>query len=191
MPEWTPRVVDLETDHEYDGIREYDNPLPRWWLLTFWGTILFSMGYWYHFHNQPETPGTYAAFQAEWGEAVPASEDAGLTDEALEEMAKDEGAVAAGKTHYDTYCMACHGTEGQGQLAPNLTDDYWIHGREPTAIHRVIADGVLEKGMAAWLPALGAKRVQEVTVYVMTMRGKNVAGKEPQGVDAAGKPPGS
>ena len=190
MPEWTPRTVDLETDHEYDGIREFDNPLPRWWLLTFWGTIIFSVFYWFHFHNRADTPGTYVVFAQELAEVMPAPDkDEGITDDDLLAMVQDGGAVAAGRTHYETYCMACHGPKGEGALAPNLTDAYWMHGDSPTAIHQTVAAGIPAKGMAAWAPALGGRRVKEVVAYLLSIKDTHIAGKEPQGVDAAGEAP--
>lgn len=196
MAERTPRMVDLETHHEYDGIREFDNPLPRWWLITFWGTIFFGIFYWFHYHNTPGTPGSYAELAAELAQLeVQAAERAAaakpMTDDELLAMSKDPAVVDAGKGHFATHCIACHAATGAsmpGGVGPNLTDGFWIHGSKPTDLHKTVSHGVPEKGMVAWLPTLGAKRVQEVVAYVITLQDTHVQGKEPQGVDADGKP---
>jgi cytochrome c oxidase cbb3-type subunit 3 len=186
-----PKVLDA--GHDYDGIEEYDNKLPNWWLMTLHGAIIFSIGYWMYFHQFDVGPSSMEAFQAEM-DAAKAESDArlakmgGLSDETLTKLAGDAEAVKRGKEAFATTCLACHGANGEGTVGPNLTDAYWVNGHRPVDIHKVIAVGQLDKGMPAWEPVLGAAKVRDVTAYVLTLGGKNLPGKPAQGVTADGTP---
>jgi cytochrome c oxidase cbb3-type subunit 3 len=172
-----------EVIHEVDGIREYDNRLPNWWLYTLFGTIVFAFFYWFHYHvfETGETPRKeykreMAALMEKQGKSVP------MTAEALMDLSKDGKTVSDGATVFSTTCAACHAATGGGNIGPNLTDEYWLHGGAPEQIFASIRDGYPQKGMPAWGPQLGDKRVQAVTAYVLTLRNTNVpGGKPPQG----------
>ncbi len=187
---------DVETNHEYDGIREFDNPLPRWWLWTFYATIVFSFGYWFYYHTSQTGDSQMAAYQKEVAEAQKEedkrmaaleAQGKGVTDDQLLALSKDTAAVERGAAVFKQNCLACHGAEGQGQVGPNLTDNYYLHGAKPKDSYQVISAGILEKGMPAWKTVLGATKVQEVTAFVLTLRGKNIAGKAAQGKTASGE----
>ena len=172
-------------DHEYDGIREYDNKLPNWWLLTLWGAILFGFGYWFYFHAFPKGPTQLTEYQAELDEAAAAAAargSAGVSDEALAALASDPAAKEKAGVLYSQYCASCHGPEGQGVIGPNLTDKFWLNGHgKPTEIAQVIDAGVAAKGMPAWGPTLGQEKVQLLAAFVVSKKGMNVPGKPPQG----------
>jgi cytochrome c oxidase cbb3-type subunit 3 len=104
-----------------------------------------------------------------------------LTDEMLQLMAAVPDRVSTGRRLFEQLCVVCHGNQGEGNVGPNLTDEYWIHGGGPLQIHGTVTNGVLEKGMAAWGSQLGPHRVQQVVAYVLTIKGTNVPGKPPQG----------
>jgi cytochrome c oxidase cbb3-type subunit 3 len=104
-----------------------------------------------------------------------------LTPELLTALAADPLEVAEGKKLFVTACASCHGVEGQGIVGPNLTDGAWLHGSTAIAIHTSIAKGYPEKGMAPFENLLGPKRVRTLTAYVLSLKGKNVAGKPPEG----------
>lgn len=183
-----PRVpgVDEDTGHDYDGIREYDNRLPNWWLATLLLSVVFGYGYWTYYHVFTETPDQYALYEAEVARAAEVSaararEKGALTDDALLAMTQVAATVEAGKATYAQMCASCHGIDGQGLVGPNLTDAYWLHGAEPTSIHKAVAEGITSKGMPAWGSVLGAAKVEQVVAYLLTIKGTNVAGKEPQG----------
>lgn len=195
------RVVDVDTGHEYDGIRELDNMLPAWWLMTFWGAIIFGVAYWGFYETTgagmtsaealaeeislAESAADARALELEKAGKAPWSNDASLVA-----LAKDQGALERGKSLFEANCAACHKTDGSGLIGPNLTDPYTIHGHAPTAVFKVVAEGVVAKGMPAWKPQLGPTQTADVTAYVLSMTDKNVAGgKAPQGVDRDGKPP--
>jgi cytochrome c oxidase cbb3-type subunit III len=172
--------------HEVDGIQEYDNKLPNWWLYTLYGTIAFAVIYWYHYQAGGFGDTPRARYQAELDRAL--SEQASqikvgeATPEALAALAKDPTALALGKQVFNSTCAACHRNDGGGMVGPNLTDDFWIHGGAPDKIYKTVATGVPDKGMPAWLPQLGGLKTQAVTAYVMTLRGNNApGGKAPQG----------
>jgi cytochrome c oxidase cbb3-type subunit 3 len=173
--------------HEVDGIQEYDNKLPNWWLLSFYGAIMFAVGYWYHYHVGGFGDLPAAAYQAELDRAAAADADrvkreGVMTPEALATLSRDKTTVAQGLQVFSTTCAACHRADGGGNVGPNLTDDFWLHGGAPDQIYKTITEGVPAKGMPPWGPMLGPAKVQAVTAYVLTLRGTNVpAGKPPQG----------
>jgi len=177
--------VDRVLDHDYDGIQEYDNRLPNWWLYTLWGAIVFGVFYWLYFQTTGVgiLPGErYELDMAKAAEAqLAAMEGQELTDDSLLLMADVSDRVAEGQELFKQFCVVCHLDQGQGSVGPNLTDNYWIHGGKPTQIHTTITVGVPDKGMAAWGNQLGPKRVLDVTAFVLTLKGTNVPGKEPQG----------
>jgi cytochrome c oxidase cbb3-type subunit 3 len=172
--------------HEVDGIQEYDNKLPNWWLYTLYGAILFAIVYWYGYQTSGIGRSPAEAYRVERDQAL--AEQATrikvgeATPEALSALARDAAAVALGKSVFASTCAACHRADGGGLVGPNLTDDYWLHGGAPEQIYKTIATGVADKGMPAWQPQLGALKTQAVAAYVLGLRGKNVpGGKAPQG----------
>lgn len=172
--------VQGEIVHEYDGILEADNQLPKWWLGIFFGTIAFAAAYWYAYEawDFAETP--REAFVREQLEAAQ-SGGAEVTDETLELLAQDSGIVATGRTTFTTNCAACHGDNAEGRIGPNLTDPNWIHGGAPTQIYGTIRDGFTANGMPAWGAVLGERQVQAVAAYLLTLRDTNVPGRPAQG----------
>lgn len=170
------------SDH-HDGIEEHDNHLPNWWLVTLFGSIVFSFAYWTYYETlgvgaaqAQELAGEEAALRALREKSAPP-----ISDESLLALSKDQKVVASGETIFKTNCVACHGMRAEGSVGPNLTDDYWLHGGKPLQIHGVITKGVTEKGMLAWGNVLGDAKVRDVTAFVLSLKGTNVQGKPPQG----------
>jgi len=189
-PSSSPSETEKHDDkvvHEYDGIREYDNRLPNWWLYTLFGTIAFAAFYWVYYQQLGIGDSPYEAYAAEMQaeEEKKAKQAAGMkpvTPELLTEMSRDSAVVATGKQSYDQMCAACHGPTGGGLIGPNLTDEFWLHGSSPEAIYAVVRDGVLDKGMPAWGASLGEEKVRATVAYLLTLKNTKVAGgKEPQG----------
>lgn len=183
-----PTTNDIQTDHEYDGIREYDNPLPVWWLGTFIGAVVFAFVYWYGFHSLPSET-THEIHAKEWQAYQIELAANAVDEETLVELAKTPAAIASGRETFVKLCVTCHADQGQGEVGPNLTDAYWLNGGEPKEVWTTVAFGQTVKGMPAWRSMLGAKKVDEVTAYVISIRDTNQAGKAPQGVNAAGDGP--
>jgi cytochrome c oxidase cbb3-type subunit 3 len=173
--------------HDYDGIQEYDNDLPRWWLYTLYATMVFGLGYWFWFHVFTLSPLPNQAYHQEMqdvyrAEAAALRRAGAVTPEALVALTRDDATVRQGREVFASTCVACHAANAGGGIGPNLTDDSWIHGSTPDAIYKIINEGFVPKGMAAWGPQLGMERVQAVTAFVLTLRNTNVAGgKAPQG----------
>ena len=174
-------------DHSYDGIQEYDNPLPRWWVYLFWATIVFAALYGLNVPGFGVGKGRIAAYVADstaaaatFAALTPAT---GPSAELLAAAAKDPAVIAEGKTVWMTNCVACHRPDGGGLVGPNLTDDYWIHGGTLVDIRNTIQHGVLAKGMPEWGKILRPEQVTAAAVYVTTLHGTNPPNpKEPQGV---------
>ena len=173
--------------HEYDGIREYDNPLPFWWSAVFVVTIVFAAGYWFWYHAGGPGKTEPERFAGEWRDhqaiVAEANRKAGLvvTEELLANWAKDPAQVEAGRKIFITNCVGCHLEDGRGQTGPNLTDPYQIHGATRMDMFRTVQTGVLAKGMPAWGEVLPPRSVALAAAFAITLRDKPVAGKAPEG----------
>jgi cytochrome c oxidase cbb3-type subunit 3 len=168
-------INDPLLEHEYDGIKEYDNPLPSWWLWLFILSIVWSIGYVPYFHFGPgQLPSELwrADMQAYLQQHPPVT----LPDlETLEAIGEDPSQVAAGKAVYDVRCMSCHAADGGGLVGPNLTDDFALHGWGMEPIARTILEGVPDKGMQAWKSTLSLDEILAVAAYVKSLRGTKPA----------------
>ncbi|PRP96599.1 Cbb3-type cytochrome c oxidase subunit CcoP2 [Enhygromyxa salina] len=169
-------------DHDYDGIREFDNPLPKWWLYMFYGGIVAALVYvpYYHFGPGPLPREQWAEDMTAWWQQHPPPE---LADHAeLEAMAEDPAFVAAGQATFNVRCMSCHAIDGGGLVGPNLTDEFTIYGQQRDQIVAVIFHGT-KNGMLAWKDQLGLEEIYQVGAYVHSLRGTTPAKpKAPDGV---------
>jgi cytochrome c oxidase cbb3-type subunit 3 len=173
-------------DHAYDGIHEYDNPLPRWWVWIFAGSFWFSVAYFFHYHVSGNGESVAAAYEADMRDAREVEAKATLaqpvTEESLGKLMSDPALMKDAKALFGLKCSPCHGAQGQGVIGPNLTDGAWIHGRGTlTDIYGVIDAGVAAKGMPAWGRQLSPIEVRKLAAFVGTQRGKSVPGKAPEG----------
>jgi cytochrome c oxidase cbb3-type subunit 3 len=184
-------LEDRLMDHEYDGIREYDNPLPRWWLTLFYGCIAFSVLYFVNVPGIGVGKGRIASYEAEMAKARAQAEALAqqrprleVSDASLIAASQDPGVLARGRETFSISCAPCHRVDGGGNIGPNLTDDYWLHGARPIEVHKTISGGVAEKGMPAWSTMLAPDRVFDVAAFVLTLHGTHPANpKPPQGVE--------
>ncbi|HKZ05561.1 MAG TPA: cbb3-type cytochrome c oxidase N-terminal domain-containing protein [Methylomirabilota bacterium] len=171
--------------HAVDGIEEFDNPLPGWWVWIFWATIVFSLGYWAYYEHGPG-PSVIADYETDVRAAAeraptPAAETA-MSDEAVGALARDGAAMTKARETYEAKCAMCHGPQGQGLIGPNLTDEYWLHGNRPTDLVRTITDGVVDKGMIPWKGQLPPPEIAALAAYIGTLVGSNPPNpKAPQG----------
>lgn len=181
--------ADITLGHDFDGIQEYDNRLPNWWLFTLYGSIVFSVGYWlfYHTFRVGHTQASSYEREIEAAAAAQIEREMGkeVTDESILLMTKVPAQLDAGARIFQQKCTQCHRSQGEGDIGPNLTDDFWLHGPAPTQIYATVMNGVLDKGMQAWKDQLGPVRVRQVVSYVVSRKGLNVAGKPPQGKPTA------
>jgi cytochrome c oxidase cbb3-type subunit 3 len=168
--------------HRYDDIEEEDNQMPNWWLFILFGTIVFMFGYWLVFHTTHALLDPRAEYEAEVAKIKKARlAEAPLSDEAILAVAADSKLLEEGKQVFAATCAACHAQEGQGLVGPNLTDRFWLHGNKPSEIARSVTDGFADKGMPPWGQLLGQDKVRKVSAFVVSIKGKDLTGKAPQG----------
>jgi cytochrome c oxidase cbb3-type subunit 3 len=182
------KEAELLLDHNYDGIRELDNHLPPWWKWLLYGTIIWGGLYMVVYHVTDSLPLMDEEYELELAAAaerkarLAATQPAVVINEDELTYEPDAAILASGKRIYAINCASCHQPEGQGNIGPNLTDDYWIHGGSIRDIYRVIKNGVPEKGMISWAPVLSPAQMRDVAFYVKSLRGTNPPNpKAPQG----------
>ena len=164
----------LLLDHNYDGIQELDNNLPRWWVWLFYITIIYSAVYLVYFHvtRTGDLQAAEYAKEMKSGEQIKVAAmgkfEANMT--ALQ-PATNAIVLENGRQTYAKYCAPCHRADGGGLVGPNLTDDYWIHGSSYADSVKIIWDGVPAKGMITWKTVLKPEEIQAVASYIYTLRG--------------------
>ncbi len=187
------------TGHEWDGLKELNNPLPRWWLWTFYATIAWSAVYWILMPSWPlltdytrgirgHSQRAIVIEQVEALRALRAQHGADLADAALEDIQATprmlEFAMANGRAAFGDNCAPCHGAGGAGAIGyPNLNDDDWIWGGTLDDIHQTILYGIRsghEQARFGDMPAFGrdglldAQQVRAVANYVRSLSGLEV-----------------
>lgn len=176
---------DIVIDHEYDGIRELDNPIPFWFNFLFYGTMFFAVIYLiiYQFsgiglNQDQEYAHEMAKADIERKEFL--AKSASNVDE---NTVVFEAAMAGdGKAIFAANCVACHGGNGEGSIGPNLTDKNWLHGGEIKDVFKTIKYGIPDKGMVPWEQTLSPAQIAQVASYIVTLRDSNPANaKAPQG----------
>ncbi|GAA4817233.1 cbb3-type cytochrome c oxidase N-terminal domain-containing protein [Litoribaculum gwangyangense] len=178
---------DIILDHNYDGIKELDNNLPPWWLYGFYATIIFGAIYMLRFHvfhgeNQ------FDELETELADARMAIEEYKKTAKNLVDVntvtqLTEASDLNAGKTIFETNCVACHMADGGGGIGPNLTDPYWILGGDIKNVFKTISEGGRSgKGMISWKQQLKPLEMAQVASYVLTFQGTTPANpKAPEG----------
>lgn len=163
--------------HTYDGIQEFDQRLPNWWLYTLYGTIAFSIVFWFVYMIARVMPSNEGIVETEMARlaAIRLAASIDVTnDDLLWTMSRNPVFVDAGKQTFTSLCVACHlaSLKGKGEnsaaVGPSLVDQAWIHGGTPKQIYAAVAQGVLAKGMPAWEPVLGQKKSAEVVAYLLS-----------------------
>ena len=174
-----------EMDHNYDGIREYNYPAPTWWQVIFFGSIIWAVGYFmYYYVFDGETLRHSLDRQlVEIDRENLKSAGAGPSEDELMKLVADPAVVGLGKVTFLGKCSSCHGEHGQGIIGPNLTDNYWLHGKGLAAdIFKTVEGGVADKGMPPWGPILSPTELKNVVAYVKSIRGTHPSNpKAPQG----------
>ena len=173
--------------HEYDGIKELDNPLPPWLKYLFYVTIVFSVSYLVLLFVFEDDDIVQKKEYRKEVMAARAKSDVAATEEATKTAAaepmSEEQILAAGKVIFDKTCLVCHGKLGEGLVGPNFTDEYWIHGGKPEDLLKVINEGVIEKGMISYKSQLNKTQINNVIAYILSLQGTNPPNqKAPEGV---------
>lgn len=183
------------TGHEWDGIRELDNPMPRWWVWTFYATIVWALGYVIAYPAWPlmtsATQGVLGySSRGEVRKDLSAADDAlgayriAIRDKSVEAILADgqlrSVAVAAGGAAFKVNCVQCHGSGAAGsQGFPNLNDDEWLWGGKPDQIQQTIAHGIRftkddetrDSLMPAFAEVLDAGQISQVSAFVASLSG--------------------
>ena len=171
--------------HDYDGIYELDNPLPNWWLWTFFIAIIFSGIYYLHYEigGGPTLTQELEVAMADIEKSKSSQPQVMETEESLTAAMGGEKMLALGAEQYAAKCAACHGAELQGMIGPNLVDKHWIHGKATKMdIVKVIREGVADKGMPPWGPVMKKEEIYALTAFIINKKGTTPAGaKAPQG----------
>ncbi len=196
----------MTTGHEWDGIKELNTPLPKWWIVIFWVSVIWAIGYWIVYPSWPTTS-NYSHGLFGWSARGQLEED--LKDQKLarsqwlskieaasvEDIAKDKSllnyAMVGGKIAFGENCAACHGTGGIGRPGayPSLADDVWLWGGTLADIQQTITHGVRNSDPAsrggdgsATMPSFGAdgiltpEQISQVAEYVVSLQKTPAAG---------------
>lgn len=167
-------------DHEYDGIRELDNHMPRWWVLGFYFTIAFAAVYlvYYHMAGGPSSQQEYEAELKDAGRTTTGAAVVPAAGTGLKVLT-DAASLAAGeKLFVAQTCSACHQANLAGLVGPNLTDEYWMHGCDFTTVVSNIRKGFQQKGMMPYGNGkpMGDEDLQKLVSYIFSKAGSNPAG---------------
>jgi cytochrome c oxidase cbb3-type subunit 3 len=165
-------------DHVYDGIQEYDQKLPNWWLFSWYITMVWFVIAWFMYYQLGVGESDIQKVDRALAhvEKVRLQELAAVNDDKLWAMSQDPRIVAAGAATYSTACVACHAPDLSAQIAgarlPGLplNDSEWKHGGHPLQVLTVVRKGSpdVTKGMPPWEPQLGLQRVIEVVAFVLS-----------------------
>lgn len=172
-------------EHEYDGIRELDNNLPPWWVWGFFATVVFAIIYLFNYHVSKSSDLQYQAYEKEMRQAKKdidsyLSKMAMNVDENNVTVLSDAGSISSGKAIFSSNCVACHNPNGEGNIGPNLTDDFWIYGPDIKSIFKTIKLGTAN-GMPEHASKLNPVQLQQVASFIFQLpytKGKAPDGKE-------------
>ncbi len=175
-------------EHQYDDIQELDNPIPGWFMTLFYGTVVFGIVYWINYQvidgGKPQNEEYVAQIEKAKLDYEIYLKTAGdkINAETVTLLA-DKDAIAKGQELFTKNCVACHGKLAEGtSIAPNLTDEYWLHGGGVKNVFKTITDGVELKGMKSWKKDFSPVQIQQIASYVLSLQGSKPANaKEPQG----------
>jgi cytochrome c oxidase cbb3-type subunit 3 len=168
------------TGHEWDGLTEENNPLPRWWLGLFILTIVYGVGYLVVYPGLGNFAGSfgwtqkgeYEAEVAFW-EAREAERFQAFKDLDIEALSQHADAMKVGERLFANNCAVCHGSDGRGAPGfPNLADDDWLYGADPANIEHSIRAG--RSGVMPPMTHLGEQGIAEVAAYVMSLDGRSL-----------------
>lgn len=170
--------------HDADGITEFDNDMPLWWLIGFIFTIVFSFGYVVQYHLS-DGPSSAKEYEQEVAAFNKSQAPAGVAQEAVAFTAlTDAASLEAGRTLFDgaqNTCYTCHRNDLGGMVGPNLTDEFWIHGGDVTAIMKSIKTGFPDKGMMPYgtNARLSDRQVLQLASYILSKQGSNPPNPKP------------
>ncbi len=159
--------------HDYDGIKEYDNPMPGWWLWLFYATIAWSVFYiaalgvgWIDDYDAQLERGKERIAEKQ---AAAAEDAVAWSEEDLEAKLDDADAMAKGEEIYQGTCAACHGADGEGGIGSAFNDGQWIHGDDMVSHFEITRDGIGDVGMPAHAGQFSDDEIAAVTAFIHTL----------------------
>ncbi|MBT8140265.1 MAG: cytochrome-c oxidase, cbb3-type subunit III [Gammaproteobacteria bacterium] len=183
------------TGHVYDGIEEYDNPMPSWWINMFVISIVFGVFYLLFYPGLGNFKGllnwtSASEWEADVVEAKSKAESfyVAYANTPIPALAEDATAMRVGKRIFSNNCATCHMVDGSGAKGyPNLTDDDWLYGGSPEQIEATLVNGRVA-AMPAWESALSVAELDNLTRYVKSLSqpaeaGENAASRAMQGAE--------
>jgi cytochrome c oxidase cbb3-type subunit 3 len=184
LPEGAP--ADPLTGHNYDGIQEYDNPLPGWWKWLFVATIALAPPYLLYYHGGAEGRSLEDRYDAEFAAHLQLQfaeiGNLPLTRESVIKFTYDDSWLKVGSAVFKTHCTSCHGKDALGAVGPNLRDEEYKNIKDIGDILTVIQNGANGGAMPAWKTRLQGNELVLVASYVASLRGTaGGAGKAPEG----------
>ncbi len=173
---------DLHGHNSWDGLREYDNPLPKWWSNLFYITVFFALGYLALFPGLAALPGVLGWTSGERYSKEVAAVNAEIDPifnvymkQDVATVAQDKGALQIGGRLFQTYCVQCHGSDMRGSKGfPNLVDADWLYSGTPDAIKTSINEGRIG-AMPSFAEQLRPEQIKDVTQYVLTLSGRSAS----------------
>ena len=186
--------ADTLTDESFDGIQQFDHPLPKWWIWLFAGCLVFAPPYFWYYHNGTE------------GRSLADQHDTRLAEnlklqfsqmgelkadrETLVRFTYEDSWLRVGRSIFKTNCVSCHGRDGIGQVGSNLQDDHYKNVRDIEDILRVLQNGANAGAMPAWKSKLSTNEIVLVSAYVASLRGtSDGSGKPAEGREIPAWPP--
>jgi cytochrome c oxidase cbb3-type subunit 3 len=173
----------LITGHEYDGIQEYDNPVPGWWHVLWYGSFLLAIVYLPMSLVSPffvhQTERLEMAQQAEFEALFSEVGQLENTPEELASLAIDEGWMNFAGSLFTKNCASCHNADGGGLIGPNLADDRWINVQEVTDIYPILVDGAAGGAMPPWGNRMRDNELVLLAAYVASLQGTQPAAPKP------------
>jgi len=171
-------VTDELTDHNYDGIQEYDNPTPGWWHALFIGSVVFSVLYVFIYHMSTIVPPLNERHRT--AEAIMLQEqfaelnEIDSTKEKVARIMQRDAWLERGAAIFAGTCTVCHGEQGNGLIGPNLTDEKYMNVASLTEIADLIRTGTPNGAMPAQKNLLNENEIALVAAYAASLRGKNL-----------------
>ena len=171
-------------DHDADGIQEFDNNLPKWWLYGFYLTIVFAIAYMMYYHVSQDGQVSKTEYENEIAEASLLTANLPKSTSKTLIALTDKASLDAGKVIFEgtnNLCFTCHKEDMGGLVGPNLTDEYWIHGCSIQEITKSITTGFPEKGMLPFGSnnKLTDEQLLQVASYVLSKKGSNPPDAKP------------